>query len=653
MRKETHKSHHDRLFQMVPLGADAKIRGNVFSRGRLLVGRTESCDFVIPSEVISAVHAVIEVGARETKVYDMNSKNGVFVNGEKVVASRINVGDSISFGNVTFTFKEYLSSTDLPPVLETLDPLKSEGEVTLPEVPQLESTQDTPSIVYPLSMDPKADNSEYIFEDASELYPIFKYEVNRQAVEIIILFKDKVFSVDYIPDKDGVYNMVGSQPNSKEIEFAYLGKKDKVPFVEIKNGLARLNLLPGYKTTCLGDKGFNEVNASYADLNENEILRLQNGELEIYARKVASPPKVKSAPLLGRDTTLKKYLALILFFVLLPVLGLSFFFEVDEEMKKEKNPERIATILYKQPLVVSKNKTIEKTEKAPPEKQKTVQKNVAENKPKKPTPAPKVSEQPKSQKEVPKDPGSKTAAKKQVVKKAQKPAPKAPSQVTKTASSAAQTPRASVKSATTTATKGAVDVYKSADFRSTVSSLVAKGGSLKGAKVSNTGSSSSVGSASISGGVATNLRKADVGTDVGSLTGAATGKLGQTKGAEGLSAKKGIAMAGIPSETVVLGSMDPDTIRRILRQHIPDFRYCYQKELDRNAQQAVSGTVGLRFTIGASGHVTSAGLSRESNLPSHVKSCVVRVLRGIQFPSPRGGGRVEVNQPFNFYPQNL
>ena len=244
--------------------------------------------------------------------------------------------------------------------------------------------------------------------------------------------------------------------------------------------------------------------------------------------------------------------------------------------------------------------------------------------------------------------------KKQVVKKVKRPSPKKSATVAKSAASAARKKTtSSAKSVVKRKAVGSVDVYKSADFKSSISSLMAKGGSLKGAKVAASKSSSNIGGATVGGGVATNLKRADVGTEIGSLTGAAAGKLAQSKGAEGLSAKKGIYTAGIPSETVVLGSMDPDVIRRILREHIPQFRYCYQKELDRGRQNTLSGTIGLQFTIGASGHVSRAGVSKRTGLPASVKSCVVRVLRGIQFPSPLGGGTVEVKQPFNFYPKRL
>lgn len=99
--------------------------------------------------------------------------------------------------------------------------------------------------------------------------------------------------------------------------------------------------------------------------------------------------------------------------------------------------------------------------------------------------------------------------------------------------------------------------------------------------------------------------------------------------------------------------MDPDIIRQILRENIPQFRYCYQKELDRYPGKKIADVIPLSFTIGASGHVSRAGVSGRSRLSASVKKCVVNVLRGIQFPSPRGGGTVDVKQPMNFYPESM
>lgn len=659
------KDVRQKFLQLVPTQSNPHINGTVLKIGRYLVGRSESCEIYIPNSIVSAIHAVLEVTPNGMKVYDMNSKNSVYVNGNKVIASQLKLGDTIAFGNVEFSLKEYVDESELPPVLETLSPLKGKANpiTDIPDLPaaspKIEShsdndastKEDTPYIVYPLSLDPKSDFSEYIFEDSKELYPIFKYEHNKQAVEVIILFNDKVFSVDYLPEKNGTYQIAGATKEDSEIEFPYLAKNEKVPFIEMSHGNCNVHRLNNYELTHLSDNNLSLKDESSINLQDNDIVKLQNEHLEIYVRKVSKPPKVKSPPFFRRDNSLKKYIALMLLFIILPVVGLNLY-EVDEELKKEKDPERIATILYKQKLLVNKNKAVEKTEKKNVKKQKVVKKKTP-SKPKKVTKNKAAPVKSKSSKKPTPNPGKKTAKTQQKVKKVNKPAPKRKSTkvaATKSAarkSSKTQTRRANVASKSV----GRTDVFKSFDFKSSVNTLVAKGGSLKGARTSST-TASNINSASVGGGVATNVKKANVGTDVGSLTGAAVGKLGQSKGVEGLSTKTGVYTAGIPSETVVLGSMDPDVIRRILREHIPQFRYCYQKQLDRSTKN-LSGTIRLVFTIGASGYVSRAGVDGRTALPSSVKGCVINVLRGIQFPRPLGGGTVDVKQPFNFFPKNV
>lgn len=58
---ETTKSKEVKLYQLLPDLPGQKIKGSILSKGRILVGRTESCEIVIPSGAISAVHAVFEI----------------------------------------------------------------------------------------------------------------------------------------------------------------------------------------------------------------------------------------------------------------------------------------------------------------------------------------------------------------------------------------------------------------------------------------------------------------------------------------------------------------------------------------------------------------------------------------------------------------
>lgn len=669
---EIQKNSHPLMFRVKAKDSRIRVEGDVIAKGRLLVGRAESCDVIIDSDSISAIHAVIEVFGDSAKIYDMNSTNGTWVGGKKIVVADLRPGDSFSLAEIDLSLIAYRPEESLPPVLNALEPASGEASVKLPPKIPKDSTEgkkppvapkvatsNIPYIVYPLAADPKADQSEYIFEDVETLYPIFRYETSKQAVEVIVLFKDRVFAVDYLPDADGVYHLAGFKPSGKDLEFPYLGKTEKIPFVEMRGGQASVHKLPGYEVLHLSENQSKSVNQGGApvEIRPQDILRFHKGDIQIYVRNVEAPPKVAPAPLIQRDPMMRKYLLLFLLFFVVFSAGIQFAsFEDAEKIEEEKAPERLATILYKQKLMVNTNKTVESTPKEKPQPQKAPPKVVvkkAEPQPTKPIEKPDIQENKKVGKP---DPGKQTAKEKIVVKQGDpklttpKPAAAGAGSPAKTVTAKAVT----VKSQYEATTRGPVDVYKSADFSSTVNTMLAKGGSLSGATTKTaTGSGTDFGTGVATGsGSGTELQKASVTAGGGSLTGATTGVIGTSKGAEGLSAKRAIFTAGIPAETVVLGSMDPDVIRRILMDNLPKFRYCYQSELERSGAE-LQGVIKLNFVIGASGNVAQAGIDDASSLPGQVKKCVVDVLRGIQFPEPMGGGTVEVKQPMNFYPKRI
>lgn len=633
------------------------------TKRRSLIGRGQACDIVIPFGDVSSIHAVLEVSTKgEIRIYDLNSKNGVRCNGEKVIVGDISLGKEFYIGDNKVVVKEFEKADILPPPLAMLDKnmiLDSKSEepptaLPIQPPPSIISTEEVvPSIQYPLAKDPKAEFSEYIFEDVEYLYPIFKYDVGTSAIEVIIVFNDRIQSVDYIPTKDGTYNLVGKDAGSRDVEYPYLGKKDKVPFIQVKNGEAEVLPLSGYEAKSLGDTDRGNLNTSFF-LNDDEIIQFSNQHIQIFVRKTSSPPKVAAAPVLRRDKEFKKYLILMFFLVLSFLVPFSLF-EVDDELEKEKAPERIATILYKRKLTISKSKAITKTENAPKVTQKSPE-QVAKKQPQNQK-QDKVAKKDDKKTNVQKA-GEKTSTKVGDIKKATPN--KGPEDVKKTMvrpttakKAGGNTGSKSVKKATTAVSKsqGSVDTYKSFDFKSTVSSLISKGGSTKSAKAVSADTAGSSSSTSISeSSPGATLKTAKVSNNTGSLAGVASGKLDTAKGVEGLVNKKSIYTAGLPYKTVIVGGLDPDVIRQILVENIPRFRYCYQKVLD-SSKSAFNGIVRLNFIIGASGHVTKAGVDSISSLPSTVKGCVVNVLRKITFPAPLGGGVVEVNQPMNFYPR--
>jgi hypothetical protein len=627
---------------------------NIIPKKKLLVGSSEACDIVLDYNDINAIHAVLEIDNGSFYLYDMNSTHGTFINSNKVVHQQFKVEDTIQFGSRSFNIEKASPENIVPTVLEMLTP-QNIVEVVPPIYEQGNSEDDIPKIVYPLTNDPKAEYSEYIFEDADELYPIFNYQIDKQAVEVIIVYRKKVLSVDYLPFNDGIFNLVGVDPKQDEIEYAYLGKNEKIPFIECSNNEMTLFPLHGYNFFLLGDKASanrDPLDSNPVPLKYDDIVRYSNGDLELFIRGAESPPRIAPAPIFRRGSDLKKYVLLVLLLILSFLAGIQLY-EIDEEIEKEKAPERIATILYKRKLVVSKSKAITKTKNKP----KIVQKSPKQ----KPQPKRKV---PKTFKKAAanKSPsenqksGSKAAKKVVVSKKVapnkgprDKKSPVVRKQGAKGGSTSNVNSANRKRSRVQNKTKGDVYTFRSKDFKSTLNSLMAKGGTLKVKETSDARNTGGGLNSLASGSDSATLKRAKVSKNIGSLSGASSGSLDASKGTEGLVNKKSIYTVGIPSRTVILGSMDPDIIRKILRDHIPQFRYCYQSALD-SSSSAFSGVMVFNFIIGASGHVAKAAVDdADGQVPSAVRGCVLNVLKGIKFPEPLGGGKVSVKQPLNFY----
>jgi pSer/pThr/pTyr-binding forkhead associated (FHA) protein len=73
----------------------------------LLVGRGETCDLVLPDEEVSREHAAFQRGAAGVTVRDLQSKNGVEVDGQKLVGSRrLRDGELVRIGETTLRLED-------------------------------------------------------------------------------------------------------------------------------------------------------------------------------------------------------------------------------------------------------------------------------------------------------------------------------------------------------------------------------------------------------------------------------------------------------------------------------------------------------------------------------------------------------------------
>ena len=121
---------------------------------------------------------------------------------------------------------------------------------------------------------------------------------------------------------------------------------------------------------------------------------------------------------------------------------------------------------------------------------------------------------------------------------------------------------------------------------------------------------------------------------------------GYGRGAGGLGGRRARAPDVIPGQANVRGSLDKEIIRRIIRRHINEVKYCYETELTKKAD--LSGRISVQFTIAATGTVIASVLQSSTMGNIRVENCVVQAVRRWEFPKPLGGGIVIVSYPFNF-----
>ncbi len=102
---------------------------------------------------------------------------------------------------------------------------------------------------------------------------------------------------------------------------------------------------------------------------------------------------------------------------------------------------------------------------------------------------------------------------------------------------------------------------------------------------------------------------------------------------------------GVRATTVTIkGKMDKDIIRRIVRAHINEIRYCYNQGLVKDP--ALKGRVSIQFTIGPEGTVPIAVVQESTLSDANVGQCMAKAVKRWKFPKPDGGGNVVVTYPF-------
>jgi hypothetical protein len=103
-----------------------------------------------------------------------------------------------------------------------------------------------------------------------------------------------------------------------------------------------------------------------------------------------------------------------------------------------------------------------------------------------------------------------------------------------------------------------------------------------------------------------------------------------------------------PEKPEVVGSIDPELIRKVVHDHRAQIRTCYETQL--TSKPSLAGKIIAAWTIDQSGTVTESKTQETTMHDHNVEDCVASKIKTWRFPIPKGGGEVFVTYPFIFTP---
>lgn len=128
--------------------------------------------------------------------------------------------------------------------------------------------------------------------------------------------------------------------------------------------------------------------------------------------------------------------------------------------------------------------------------------------------------------------------------------------------------------------------------------------------------------------------------------GMGSGASGYGRGGGNFGAKGTGAIGAVGGDPIILGALDRSLIDRVIKRHMAQIRYCYQRQLTKNP--SLKGKIVIKFVIAKDGSVSSASKKTSSMNSPPVESCIVGRFMRMKFPEPKGGGIVIVSYPFIF-----
>lgn len=596
------------------------------NRSKLILGSSAQCDIVISSEHISSYHAYINLITPDHGfITDLGSKNGITINGEKIENGEFFSGDRITFADQEVYIEERVESSvgkERPPFTdleETIRPLVlKEDLIKTPELPPIENYElidgeycdikfsenhsySPEKIIFGLE---DMDYEQFIdFEKESPKQEKILKKSTGHVLEITKYSGEHIIDINYLPlGKKDI--LLSGTSKKNHILFEALEEKESFPLIKFKQKSPYFFNLKGFNTHHVSNLKIQlKDEFKFEKLELGEQVFYQKETLSLKIEIVKRPKGMVLFPFFGRDRQFQKETLKIVS----SIMGIMLLLLLVPLKVPEPPKERKVAIIYK-------------TIKAP-----KIQKKSAEEISKNDL-NPGINNKMPPTKEIKKPKVVKTREKKNKISKVKpKPISKpVAKKIVKKSKPVKLKIKKSLLSFFKSETK--TNVVRRKQKRSP-SSISAKNNSptQKMVNLKNTASSS-----------------------MNSLVKEMKGQVEFSYGPKGMSNRKGANTLYTSYKTVILGAIDPELLRKILREYLPQFRHCYQKELRRS--EGAEGVLDLNFNINKNGKAFRVAIkSKKSQFSRNGVNCMAGVLRIINFPKPKGGGTVSVRQPLNFF----
>ncbi len=98
----------------VTQGKWAGLRQLITNKGKILIGRDAACDLAIEDPLLSRQHCLLECNGEEFKLVDLKSRNGTYVNGQRIQEKLVTQSDEIRLGHHILHLQAAPTSPEIP-----------------------------------------------------------------------------------------------------------------------------------------------------------------------------------------------------------------------------------------------------------------------------------------------------------------------------------------------------------------------------------------------------------------------------------------------------------------------------------------------------------------------------------------------------------